>query len=161
MDNVVVLLFPLAVLLHNVEEAIWLPAWSVHAGKYHKKVEAHQFHFAVILVTLLAFLATALVVLFPETPFFKWVYYGFLAAMSINVLAPHLVATIALRRYAPGLVTGIFLMWPVNGLIIFRAIQGGLLSWLELGLSTVGVGVCLLVLLPLFFKAGKLVADYR
>jgi hypothetical protein len=81
--------------------------------------------------------------------------------MLINVLVPHLVATIALRRYAPGLLTGLFLMWPIIGLIMFKAIQGDLLSWLELGLSTVGVGVCLLVLLPLFFKAGKLVADYR
>jgi hypothetical protein len=161
MDNAVVLLFPLVILLHNIEEAIWLPAWSAYAGKYHKKVEAHQFYFAVMLVTLLAFLATALVVLFPETPFFKWVYYGFLAAMSINVLAPHLVATIALRRYAPGLLTGLFLMWPINGLIMFSAIRDDLLSPLELGLSAVGVGACLLVLLPLFFKAGKLVADYQ
>jgi hypothetical protein len=63
--------------------------------------------------------------------------------------------------YAPGLLMGLFLMWPINSLIMLKAIQGGLLSWLELGLFAVGVSACLLVLLPLFFKARKLVADYR
>jgi hypothetical protein len=161
LNSAALLLFPLALLLHNIEEAIWLPEWSAYAGKYHRKVDPHSFYFALISVTVLAFLSTALILVFPETAFFRWAYYGFLAAMMINIVAPHLLATIALRRYTPGLITGAFMIWPVDGLLIYKAIQSDLLSLPELALSTIGVGTLLLILLPLFFKAGKLVSDYK
>jgi len=51
-------LFPFAITLHNLEEAIWLPAWSKHAGKWHRPVSPSAFPFAVAVFTLLAFMVT-------------------------------------------------------------------------------------------------------
>jgi hypothetical protein len=41
-------LFPLVVTLHNTEEAIWLPAWSQHAGTWHVPVGPGEFRFAAL-----------------------------------------------------------------------------------------------------------------
>lgn len=112
------ILFCLAILLHNIEEALWLPKWSESASQFHKIKGKTEFHFAVLMVTILAFLITALFILFPELEILKYIYFGFLGAMIINVFAPHLIATIVLKRYAPGLATGILLNLPINYIII-------------------------------------------
>ena len=52
------LLFLLGFSLHNIEEALWLPAWSKHARKYHKEVSPNEFRFAVIIVTAIGYLLT-------------------------------------------------------------------------------------------------------
>jgi hypothetical protein len=49
-------LFLLAVTLHNLEEAVWLPDWSQQAGRWHRPVEKIPFRFAVLVLTLLAYL---------------------------------------------------------------------------------------------------------
>ena len=156
-NGTIYLLFTLAISLHNLEEAVWLPGWSKSAGRFHKEVSPDEFRFAVILVTILAYLATSLFLFFPEGVVFKYLYFGFLGAMLINVAAPHLVATVVLRRYMPGLITGVFLLWPVNGLIIWFAWKEELISWAGLGMATLVVGGCLLVLIPFFFRFGELV----
>lgn len=53
-------LFAAAVAAHNTEEAIWLPAWSKTASKWHPAVTAIEFRFATAVLTLLAILAAAL-----------------------------------------------------------------------------------------------------
>jgi hypothetical protein len=52
-------LFTLGVLVHNAEEAVWLPAWSVQAGRWHAPVGAGEFRFAVGVLTLFFVLAAA------------------------------------------------------------------------------------------------------
>lgn len=47
-----VAVFVLAVLLHNVEEALWLPAWSSSAGRWHAPVSGPEFGFAVSVLSL-------------------------------------------------------------------------------------------------------------
>ena len=80
------LFFPIAITLHNLEEAIWLPAWTKHAKQFHKPVEANVFYFAVIFVTILAYLSTFLAVAFPSSWFWKYVFHGFLGAMILNII---------------------------------------------------------------------------
>lgn len=50
-----ILLFCLAITLHNIEEAIWLPKWSQQASKYQKPVTPNEFRFAVIVITFFAY----------------------------------------------------------------------------------------------------------
>lgn len=50
-------LFVLAVAAHNLEEAIWLPAWSKTAGRWHPGVGKTEFRFAVFVLTALAAVA--------------------------------------------------------------------------------------------------------
>jgi uncharacterized protein with HXXEE motif len=50
-------LFVLAVGLHNLEEALWLPAWSERAGRWCNPVGAREFRFAVVILTAAAAVA--------------------------------------------------------------------------------------------------------
>ena len=92
------LLFLFSITLHNIEEALWLPQWSKHATKFHKQVEKNEFHFAVLVITLIAYLCTSLFIFFPNALLFKYFYFGFVGAMIINTIFPHLIATIFLKN---------------------------------------------------------------
>jgi hypothetical protein len=155
------LLFPIAITLHNLEEAIWLPKWSRHASRFHQPVEPGEFHFAVLCVTILAYLSTFLAMAFPTIWIWKQIFFGFLGAMILNTFVPHLFATILLKRYCPGLITGLLLLIPINATIIYRASAKGNIQWLELVISTLLVGIILLAVLPVFFQIGKKIIKIR
>ena len=53
-------LFLVAITLHNLEEAVFLPDWSQQAGRWHRPVEKIPFRFAVLVLTLLAYLCAYL-----------------------------------------------------------------------------------------------------
>ena len=151
--------FPLAITLHNLEEAIWLPKWSKYAKQFHKPIEANVFYFAVIFVTILAYLSTFLAIAFPSSWLWKHIFYGFLGAMILNTFVPHLASTIVLRKYSPGLATGLFLLIPVNSIILYQSVMLGHVKLLDLILSILIVSVTLLSLLPVFFKIGEKLAE--
>jgi len=134
------LLFLLGFSLHNLEEALWLPQWSKHARKYHKEVSPNEFSFAVIIVTAIGYLLTFQYFIFaPSSSFSRYVYLGFILMMVANVIFPHLIATLVLKRYAPGTITGMLLNAPIGiyilaqginetGELIFVIISGGILA---------------------------------
>jgi hypothetical protein len=159
-DNYLLLFFPLAITLHNIEEALWLPQWSKYAGKYHPPVEAKEFHFALLVITGFAYLITFLKCIFPADVIITWLFYGFLGVMVINAVFPHLIATIAIKKYAPGLLTGIFLIIPINSLLIYRAINAQTITGVETIIATIAVGILLILMIPLLFKAGHKLIDY-
>ncbi|MBZ0282907.1 MAG: HXXEE domain-containing protein [Anaerolineae bacterium] len=150
--------FPMAITLHNLEEAIWLPKWSQRVGRFHKPVAPNEFYFTVLCVTVLAYLSTFLAIAFPSIWLWKFIFFGFLGTMILNIFVPHLAATILLRRYAPGLLTGLFGLIPINTIILAQAIANGDIQWAELALATLIVGIVLLALLPLFFWIGRRLA---
>ncbi len=152
--------FPIAITLHNIEEAIWLPKWSQRAKGFHGPVEPNEFFFAVLLVTILAYLSTFLAVVFPSVWLWKQIFFGFLGTMILNTFVPHILATIILRRYSPGLLSGLLLLIPINSTILYQAITNGNIQWFELVISTVTVAVILLSLLPLFFRLGKKLIEW-
>jgi hypothetical protein len=152
------LFFPLAITLHNLEEAIWLPAWTKHATQFRKPVEENVFYFAVIFVTVLAYISTFLAVAFPSSWLWKYIFHGFLGAMILNTIFPHLVSTIISRRYSPGLVTGLFLLLPINSIILYQSVMLGHVKLTDLMISILIVSLALLSFLPLFFKIGEQLA---
>jgi hypothetical protein len=154
------LFFPLAITLHNIEEALWLPQWSKHAGRFHPPVEKNEFYFALIVITAIAYLSTFLTVLFPDNMYVTRLFYGFLGAMIINAIFPHLVATIVLKKYAPGLLTGLFLIIPVNSILIYRAVMIELISIIEIVITTIALGAIFILAIPLLFKAGRYLINY-
>jgi len=153
-------LFPLAITLHNLEEALWLPQWSQHASRFQKPISKNEFHFAVLLITMIAYLATCFFMFFPWERIFTFVFAGFLGAMIVNALFPHLAATIALRKYAPGTLTGVFLMIPVGILLLIRMVNTGTINVYEILLSTIGVGIPMAVSIPVLFWAGRKLIRY-
>ncbi|MDO7485742.1 HXXEE domain-containing protein [Peribacillus frigoritolerans] len=155
-----VIFFCFAITLHNIEEAIWLPKWSQHASKFQKSVTPSEFHFAVIVITTLAYLSVFSYLLIPESDFAKWIFIGFVGSMIFNAIFPHLIATVLMKRYAPGLFTGVLLNIPINSLIIYQMFEGDLILWKELIISTLVIGISLLALIPLLFKIGGKISPF-
>jgi drug/metabolite transporter (DMT)-like permease len=154
------ILFLLGFTLHNLEEAIWLPKWSRHAKKFHEPVEANEFVFAVIIITIIGYVLTALDILISSPgSFINYVYLGFIGMMCLNSLFPHLAATVALKRYAPGLITALLLNLPFSLLIIIGHIKGGI-HILYLIIAVVIVGGVILISLKHLFKLGRILIDF-
>ena len=151
----VAILFLLGFTLHNIEEALWLPAWSVKAKRFHAPVNGDEFRFAVIMVTALGYLLTFLhFLLLPESSVSRYAYLGFVSMMVLNTLFPHLAATIALRSYSPGLITGFVLNLPFGLYILCTEIQGKSDALLILGVTVV-ITPLVLLLISLWFRAGR------
>jgi hypothetical protein len=104
---------PVSIALHNAEEAIWLPAWSQErSGRMHRPVNPWSFRFAVSVLTMIAFLVAV------------WAHIGAKGSLGYNLLAiyalgqalnvfiPHVIASVATRTYAPGLLTGLLFVLP-------------------------------------------------
>ncbi|WP_315115083.1 HXXEE domain-containing protein [uncultured Clostridium sp.] len=155
------LLFIFAITLHNAEEAIWLPEWSKYAQKFHKQVSRDEFCFAVLIITILAYLATGLFMIFPEIVILKYFFFGFMGSMIINVIFPHLVSCIVLKKYSPGLITGVSLIIPFNSLIIAFSLNNKIINFSEIIISTVVVGAFLLMLIFVLPKVGRKLIDYK
>lgn len=149
------IIFSIALTLHNIEEALWLPEWSVQAKRYHKPVTKKEFHFAVLCVTILAYITSFLFLLCGDIALIRYIFFGFVGCMIFNVIFPHLVATVFMKKYAPGLLTGLFINLPFFTIIIIEAIGLGLITVLEFVVSTVIIGICILSILPILFKTGN------
>lgn len=150
------LLFLLSFTLHNLEEALWMPKWKPPGSvSFLKPAPKNEFYFALIVLTALSYLAVCLLAIFPEQRIFTYLLAGFLGAMAFNAIFPHLAATIVMRKYAPGVVTAVLLMLPVNGLVMLYLVNSGTLSATEIVLSTIGVGVPMAASLPLLFWVGR------
>lgn len=118
-------LFALAITIHNLEEALWLPKWSQRAGRWHHPVGVREFRFAVGVLTGLAYLAAYLSVVGGKETVGAYFVAGYALAMLMNVLFPHLLSTVIMRRYAPGTATALLLNLPITVLLLGRGFQHG------------------------------------
>ncbi len=116
-------LFAVAITLHNLEEALWLPQWSKSVGRWHHPVGAWEFRFAVGVLTALAYGAAYLAVVSGRETVGAYLISGYALSMLMNVLFPHLLATILMRRYAPGTATALLLNLPVTLLLLYQGFQ--------------------------------------
>jgi CDP-diglyceride synthetase len=149
------LLFLLGFSLHNIEEALWIPGWSKHAKKINREVSRNEFCFAVIIVTALGYLITFQYYLFSSTSIIsKYIFLGFALMMVLNAFFPHLIASILLRKYAPGTITALLLNVPVGIYIIITAVKT-VEGFISLLLSTVIVTIIFIALINFLFKIGS------
>jgi len=149
------LLFLLGFTVHNIEEALWLPQWSRHARKYHKEVSKNEFVFAVIFITAIGYLLTLQYFVFASSSSLsRYVYLGFILMMVANVIFPHLIATIVLKKYAPGTITGILLNAPIGIYILTRGITGTD-ELIFVIISGVILAIIFLLLINWLFKLGQ------
>jgi hypothetical protein len=148
-------LFVLAVLLHNLEEAIWLPAWSQSADRWHQPVTAPVFAFAVsVLSVLLVSLAYAAKRYGPQTVS-AYLFAGYVFAMVANALVPHFAATAFTRSYVPGTVTAVLFTAPIGTLLLRRLLATGNVSLQRLYWCAPLVALVLLAFIPPLFWVGK------
>lgn len=145
--------FVVAVAIHNFEEVLFLPSWSAAAGRWHAPVGKIEFRLAVIVLTLLAALIAFLAVFRVEIAIY--LLCGYALAMALNVVVPHLLATIALARYMPGTATAVMLNLPVCVMLILSASDERLISWQTFGWSAPLVVVGIVASIPLLFQIGR------
>ena len=147
-------LFPIVLTLHNVEEAIWLPGWSKRVGFWKTPVTPGVFRFAVAVLTALAFAVTWLSAQSGKQSVWTYLAFGYMAAMLVNVLVPHLAATVARRSTMPGVVTAVALNLPVLSLLVAMALREGYVSGAKAAAYSICVAGLLVASIPALFKIG-------
>jgi hypothetical protein len=148
-------LFPLAFTIHNIEEAIWLPAFSKSAGKFHKPVNTFEFVFALIIITLLSVIITILFYYNGRESLACYLFFAFNFGMLINIFYPHLVATILLKKYCPGLSTGILILIPTTSYNLFYGYHNQYYIFPKFWIITIPFAALVVGSIPILFKVGK------
>jgi hypothetical protein len=121
--------------VHQIEEHLW-------PGGFRQFTDAHVFHSGddnwpvnidgVALVnTAYVWLPIGLAVAFPQA--LRWVALAWVGLTLINGII-HIVSTIRLRIYNPGLVTAIVLFLPFTIYVLVLEVERGALSGAEVGL---------------------------
>lgn len=147
--------FTLGVALHNLEEALYLPAWTAHAGRWHARVSPPQFWFAVSLLTLALLICAAAASLAGAASLPAYLFSGYVFAMLANVLFPHLLASLLMRRYMPGTLTALLFNLPLGGWFLFRAVIDGFVRAELLVWSAPLIALGILAALPVLFALGR------
>jgi membrane protein YdbS with pleckstrin-like domain len=148
-------LFAIAVTIHNLEEAVWLPKWSQQAGKLHPKASKFQFRFAVIVLTLSAYGIAHWSYWGEKGSLGDYLLTGYAFVTLLNAFFPHLVATILLRRYAPGLIAALCLNVPIMSLLLYHALQEQCVSPSGFVISTCAFTFAIIGIIPLLFRIGR------
>jgi hypothetical protein len=148
-------LFTAGVLAHNIEEALFLPRWSVGAGRWHVPVGPGEFRFAVAVLSaaLLAIVAAASVT--GPGGLAAYLLSGYVLAMLVNVVVPHLIATIATRRYMPGTATAVIFNLPLGCLFLKRALAENFIEFKVLAWAGPVVALAIAASIPLLFAMGR------
>ena len=121
--------------LHQIEEHLW-------SGGFRQFTDAHMFHSGddnwpvnidgVALVnTAYVWLPVALAAIFPQS--LRWVGLGWIGLTLINGVI-HIVTTLRLRLYNPGLVTSIVLFLPFTIYALALGLERGTLTGGDVGL---------------------------
>lgn len=147
-------LFPIAVTLHNGEEAISMPGWVArHAAHLSPPFRTTELRIAWVVLTVAAVAVTYLSS--RKGPDSVWAYltFGYIVAMLVNVFVPHVPAALAFRGYAPGVVTAVLINLPVMSILARQAVRE---RWVSGGKAIMfGAGVPLMLggmILSLFWR---------
>ena len=106
------LLFPSLFMLHELEEVIWMPSFvkKISLQIPHNKIFTFYTPFAfntIVMEQLLLLLIT----LYLSYQFNNYTIYTTIVIAYIYHVVGHLIQTIVLRKYVPGLLTGILTSW--------------------------------------------------
>jgi F0F1-type ATP synthase assembly protein I len=148
-------LFTLGVLAHNAEEAVALPGWAAANTRWRVRVGASAFRFAAAVQSLLLIMLTVVAFIGPAQGIAAYVFTGYVFAMVVNVFAPHLIASLVLRRYMPGTATALLFNLPLGVLFIERALAEGFVAWGTLVWAAPVTALGILLSIPVLFAAGR------
>lgn len=152
-------IFVAAVSTHNLEEAIWLPAWSRRRRQRLRPVQNAPFRFAVIVFTLLAGLCAWLAA--TDLPGAAYPVSGYALAMLINALVPHLAFTVLDCRYMPGTATAVLLVAPAAAALLLTAFRAGRVASPQFFIAGPLVALALAGMIPLLLAAGRRLFELR
>ncbi|AJQ96024.1 HXXEE domain-containing protein [Gynuella sunshinyii] len=148
-------LFTFGVLLHNLEEALYLPAWSMQAGRWHVPVAAGQFRFAVTVLSVFLIVTATLSMTAAAGSLMAYLMAGYVLSMVLNVLLPHALATIGMRRYMPGLATALLFNLPLGLWYLMRALTEHRIEWSVFIWSGPLTAAMIVAMIPALFVIGR------
>jgi hypothetical protein len=155
-DALLIWALPVAIALHNLEEAIWLPSWSnKRTGRWQRSVGARSFRFAVSSLTVAVFLIAAWAHVRGPGSLAHYLLASYALGQGLNVIFPHLVATLAMRTYAPGLFTGILFVLPTATVFLFRSFALDQLHAGRFLIITALFTPAVLLSIPVLFSIGR------
>ena len=147
-------LFPLAVTIHNLEEAIWLPRWSaLHPAYVPWQISPLAFRIGVVLLTAAAFFITAKSVRAIGKRVWTYLLLAYVAAMFLNVFVPHLLGSLYLRAYTPGVVSAVVVVLPVTALLLIRAVRERTIATPLIATLVFGIPVAIAAAVSMLFIA--------
>ncbi len=127
-------LAPLLLVIHNIEEYLTMPTFISRHGQdlpafigNSLAISSEQFSIALMIVTLLAFLFTFLGSIGEANGICIFLAITTQAVLLINAVQ-HIVASIWLRNYIPGVLSSIVLYLPLLSYSILRALKEGYVS---------------------------------
>jgi hypothetical protein len=148
-------LFPALVLLHNLEEALWLPGWANRTGFWRTPVSPRTFRFVVTVLTALSLAVTWLSARSGAQTFWTYLMFGFVVATLANSVFPHLALSISRRSYMPGTATAVALNLPVLSFLVASALSERQVSGWKSAAYAGGVSALLLLFVAVLFKPGR------
>jgi hypothetical protein len=169
MDNFPQLILPwllvLVFIIHDGEEAIFLPRWVQNNSSLFDAMEMRfsfirkplrllrennqqQFVISVLFLLFVITLFTGLVVFFSDIIFFQYLFIGITAVFTLHLLV-HIFQSVFLRRIVPGTITSI-LVFPPSLYLWLHQIQAAHLTFLQ---SLLVVLASVLLFLPVFIFA--------
>jgi Protein of unknown function with HXXEE motif len=117
-------LFPIAVTLHNAEEALSMPKWvSAHSSQLPLHLVAAKMWVGWLVLTGAGFAITCLSARRGKGSVWAYLLFGYAAAMLANVFIPHIPATLVFGEYTPGVVTAVLVNLPVMSLLLLKAVR--------------------------------------
>lgn len=125
-------LVPLALLFHNLEEALAIPAalprlqaaWSEGSGRTLPLPSAAQYQRALVLLTIAGF---ALLLLARVRDRWSYALVVVQAVMTLNVLT-HLAGALLVGGYVPGVATAVLVEAPTSAFVYRHVREGGWMS---------------------------------
>jgi hypothetical protein len=155
---------PLTIIIHNGEEALTMQRWAAeHLLSVAQQFSVHisrvptadELYGALAMGTLVPLLIALVAFLNGPRTLALYLLAGIQGIMLANAFVPHLIGTIILRRYTPGVVTAVLVIIPFSIFWFRRILQRGFAERRPLIISiVVGALVYPLVMALLYEASG-------
>lgn len=112
-------LFCLTITIHNIEEALFLPAWTISNSPI--TISSTTFLITVAIITFIGY-GTAIYYIFQPGATIKYIFIGYVGAMWINAFLPHILFSSLSLSYMPGTISAVLILIPIHTHIIGKFI---------------------------------------
>jgi hypothetical protein len=142
-------------LLHNLEEAVMMPAYAplvrerftgvAPQGLLAATAHLSWFYIALTVATLIPFFVVLISVTRRTSRAAAWAVVFVQSLFFVNVFLPHVPAALMLGGYAPGLVTAVAIQLPYSVFFLRRSVREGAVSRAGVALAVALAPLALLV----------------
>ncbi|HQQ96832.1 MAG TPA: HXXEE domain-containing protein [Cyclobacteriaceae bacterium] len=154
--KLLITLLPVAFALHNLEETLGMEKWT-HSlrSPVLGTVTTRQFGISALLITALGFGVILGRDLIQNDQVYFEVVAGFAGMLCLNVLFPHVLATLYYGRYAPGVVTALLINLPLTLMLLYQLHDAQTLTNPQLTKSVIIGGLAGILLVYGLLKLGR------